>query len=40
MILDYVDVLYLKDGNECRPVLKYNTATMFFLKETFSSLII
>ena len=35
MILDYVDILYLEDGNGCRPVLKNNTATMFFLKKPF-----
>ena len=37
MILDYVDVLYLEDGNGCRPVLKNNTATMFmfFIKQLF-----
>ena len=31
------DVLYLKDENVCRLVLKNKTATMFFLKKPFSS---
>ena len=35
VILDYVDVLYLENGNGCRPVLKNNTATTFVLKKTF-----
>ena len=29
VILDNVDVLYLEDGNVCRPVLKNNTTTIF-----------
>ena len=29
-----VDVLYLEDGNVCRPVLKNKTSTMFFLKKS------
>ena len=35
MILDNVDILYIEDVNVFRPVLKNNTATMFFLKKTF-----
>ena len=37
MILNCVDVLYLEDGNgyTCRPVLKNNTATMFFSQKPF-----
>ena len=35
VILDNADVLHLEDGNVCRPVLKNNTATMFFLKKSF-----
>ena len=35
VILDNVDVLYLEDGNLCRPLLKNKTETMFFLKNLF-----
>ena len=30
VVLDNVDILYLEDGNVCRPVLKNNTTTMFY----------
>ena len=36
-ILDDIDVLYLEDRNEHRLLLKNKTATMFFLKKTFST---
>ena len=35
VILDNEDVLYLEDGNVCRPVLKNNTAPMFFSQKAF-----
>ena len=38
MILGNEGVLYLEDGDVYRLILKNKTATMFFLKKTFSSL--
>ena len=35
MNLDNADVLYLKDGNVYRQVLKIKTTTMFYLKKLF-----
>ena len=35
VILDNVNVLYLKNGNVHRPLLKNNNVTMFFLKKSF-----
>ena len=35
VILDYVDVLYLEDGNVYRSALKNKTTAMFFLKIAF-----
>ena len=38
VILENVDfVLYLKDANIYKPILKTKTATMFLFKKTFSS---
>ena len=35
LILDNVGVLYLENWNVCSPVLKNNTAAMFFSQKTF-----